>query len=470
MNTRSNRFFLIIVLLSSINTLHAGKLHKAAKRGDITKIKQLISEGADVNKKPKLGKLAPLHLAVQNQHYDAVKVLVEAGANIELEGSSLQRPLHLAAQNGNWTITEYLMSKGARVNTVSGSSAPIYKKVRCWIPLQWACEKAHVGVSRLLLSKGTRANIQVSPIGGNNSFTPLILVSIAKKTNKIMRDGEDIECARTLLKFGAVKNKKCTMIISLPNGKVDDLEIYPFTDPKDIKYHLLMAMLTFNREGNKYAQEIMKTVKKKPKKVNKKKHGRSHLLRATDFGLTELVKFLINKGADVNSVDKEKKTALHVASQLGHPEIVQLLLAKKANPNAIDTLRKTPLHNATANCISLLVQAGAKINSQDKNGWTPLHWAVYWADVDRVRELLKAGANPKIKNKRNVTPLWYITKGYKTFVPGSFTKPIIDLLQNPTLAKQDVPTSSAESAPSAPEATATSSAVERPEAAHKTVE
>ncbi len=218
---------------------------------------------------------------------------------------------------------------------------------------------------------------------------------------------------------------------------------------------------------------------KKKKNLNKKKQGRTFLGFAALFGRYEMVKLLIDAGAKVNVVqkdgltpvicatlrgyrkivelllqhgadpniaDKKRLTPFHYAAALGRDKILELLIVKQMNANVFDKLGKTPLHNARANCIPLLIKAGAKVNVQDKNGWTPLHWAVHWADVDRVRELLKAGANPKIKNKiknkEGHIPLWFISRDYKTFVPGEFTKPIVDMLVNPALASKAVATTS----------------------------
>jgi ankyrin repeat protein len=46
----------------------------------------------------------------------------------------------------------------------------------------------------------------------------------------------------------------------------------------------------------------------------------------------------------------------------------------------------------------MLLEAGCDINALDKNKWTPLMNACYWANEDAALVLLKAGADPNIRN------------------------------------------------------------------------
>jgi len=57
-------------------------MHMAAAVGDVVNIRRMVAEGADVNVKGPQG-VRPLHEAVANGHVDAVRVLVELGADVE---------------------------------------------------------------------------------------------------------------------------------------------------------------------------------------------------------------------------------------------------------------------------------------------------------------------------------------------------------------------------------------------------
>uniref|UniRef100_A0A3Q1F246 Uncharacterized protein n=1 Tax=Acanthochromis polyacanthus TaxID=80966 RepID=A0A3Q1F246_9TELE len=86
-----------------------------------------------------------------------------------------------------------------------------------------------------------------------------------------------------------------------------------------------------------------------------------------------------DNGADVNILNQDGLTPLHVAGQQGHSDTVIQLLQGKADPKVKDrnAWRKTPLHAAAEkghdNVVGLLLEAGAKINSTDQNKDTPLH-------------------------------------------------------------------------------------------------
>jgi Ankyrin repeats (3 copies) len=112
-------------------------------------------------------------------------------------------------------------------------------------------------------------------------------------------------------------------------------------------------------------------------------------------------------------------TALHLAAAGYRLEIVRLLLAAGADPNAAGNHRSsTPLHYAADGYINgpawdatrqvstlrCLLDAGAAIHAQDKNGATPLHRAVRTRCAAAVELLLKAGADPTLKNKPGSTP------------------------------------------------------------------
>jgi len=111
-------------------------------------------------------------------------------------------------------------------------------------------------------------------------------------------------------------------------------------------------------------------------------------------------------------------TAVHLAAAGYRVEIVRLLLAAGADPNAAGNHRRSgPLHYAADGYISgpawdakmqvatlrCLLDAGAEINSRDKNGATPLHRAVRTRCALAVRCLLHAGSDPTLRNKSGST-------------------------------------------------------------------
>ncbi|MFP3027769.1 MAG: ankyrin repeat domain-containing protein [Wolbachia sp.] len=86
---------------------------------------------------------------------------------------------------------------------------------------------------------------------------------------------------------------------------------------------------------------------------------------------------LIEAGANINAVTTvQKETPLHIAVRYGHKEVAELLLNKGANVNAIERRKWTPLHTAVRyghkEVAELLLDRGANVNAVDKTGRTPL--------------------------------------------------------------------------------------------------
>lgn len=112
-------------------------------------------------------------------------------------------------------------------------------------------------------------------------------------------------------------------------------------------------------------------------------------------------------------------TLLHLAAAGYRVEIVRMLLSAGADPNAAGNMRSSsPLHYAADGCVTrpawdakrqvetlrCLLDRGADLHLQDKNGATSLHRAVRTRCAAAVRCLLEAGADPKARNKPGSTP------------------------------------------------------------------
>lgn len=121
----------------------------------------------------------------------------------------------------------------------------------------------------------------------------------------------------------------------------------------------------------------------------------------------EIVKILLDLGADVNIVNIFGDNSLIWPSYLGHDKIVQLLLAAGANPNIKNLKGNTPLTLAVNHpkILKLLLDVGANPDIQDADGDTALIISSRNNIAESVDILLKAGANPNIQNIKGKTAL-----------------------------------------------------------------
>ncbi|XP_028280656.1 B-cell lymphoma 3 protein homolog [Parambassis ranga] len=106
----------------------------------------------------------------------------------------------------------------------------------------------------------------------------------------------------------------------------------------------------------------------------------------------------------------EGLTSLHLAVRSGHKDLVRMLLDAGADINAMDVKSgQTPLIHAVENnntdMVHFLIENGCDVNSQSYSGNTALHSACGRGQVDTVRLLLKSGADSSIKNYHNDTPV-----------------------------------------------------------------
>ncbi|NP_001131143.1 POTE ankyrin domain family member C isoform 1 [Homo sapiens] len=115
------------------------------------------------------------------------------------------------------------------------------------------------------------------------------------------------------------------------------------------------------------------------------------------------------RDTDMNKRDKQKRTALHLASANGNSEVVQLLLDRRCQLNVLDNKKRTALIKAVQcqedECVLMLLEHGADQNIPDEYGNTTLHYAVHNEDKLMAKALLLYGADIESKNKCGLTPL-----------------------------------------------------------------
>lgn len=122
-----------------------------------------------------------------------------------------------------------------------------------------------------------------------------------------------------------------------------------------------------------------------------------NLLRAATSGDGDALARALDAGASLSAsgTGPYGSTALHIAAGSGHVDIVRQLLARGADPNAVSSEGLTPLLHATSEVAPLLIEAGADVNPDAGYGTgTPLGSAVISDDLDYIRLLLNAGADP----------------------------------------------------------------------------
>eukprot|EP00042_Codosiga_hollandica_P035347 m.261478 g.261478 ORF g.261478 m.261478 type:complete len:320 (+) comp54610_c0_seq5:92-1051(+) len=137
-------------------------LHDAARQGQERLCKLLIWRGVDINsmyERPGLPPATPLYLAAAEGHLVLVRLLIQAGANVNLSNPNGLTPLHEAAWRGDSEIARELLAAGASPLTMSQFGTT---------PLHDAVLGNHMEIIALLIKHG--ANVNAADSCGNTAL------------------------------------------------------------------------------------------------------------------------------------------------------------------------------------------------------------------------------------------------------------------------------------------------------------
>lgn len=159
------------------------------------------------------------------------------------------------------------------------------------------------------------------------------------------------------------------------------------------------------------------------------KHGYTALMGAVNNRKIPNLKILLDAGADVNARAPETgDTPLLLALYYRQDatDIVRSLLEKGANPNAANNVGRSALMLATFGqpgaVVEALLRAGASVNARDNRGNTALMAAADCNNAEAVRALLAAHADASLRNRDGDTALAIASRQGHTEIVGLLSK------------------------------------------------
>ena len=244
----------------------------AAREGDLESVKILVEAGADVNQTTRYG-WTPLLTATQNRHYQIGAFLLAHGANPNMPNKGGWTPLYLATDNRNIEGGDYPVRKG---------------------------DMDHLDFIKLLLDRGADPNAKmIDSTETRTIFTMQWLYEEGATAFLRAAQSGDVELMKLLLAHGAdpkipTKNGDTALMVAAGIGWVEGVT-YEWSDAQSL----------------------------------------------------EAVKLCIDLGLDVNTVDTDGRTALHGAAHKGRNEVVQLLVDHGAKLDAHDHGSRDTISGAT---------------------------------------------------------------------------------------------------------------------------
>ena len=439
-------------------------LHLASKCGCTDIVDYLISKGVDINAKNKDGN-TPLHIALHKgclpRYLGIAQLLISKGANIndrdEKGFTPLHHALHFASRGKNYdtyiSLAQDLINRGANINAQCkiGNTA-----LHNLLPSGNDLTSGKDLTIEFLITNGADPSIRNS--NGKNIFDIIIDESIL---SNFLCAPRMLNIFRELLRLGdrqkiyqgltgdvpfinklitSYENKKLDfkttmdfLILALNSGAtitgstasssfIKDMLLRSINDSDTSTAQLLIekgADINFTDNNGKTPLhlatcknnlEVVQQLINLPSiRINTMDNdGMTPLHWASQCGYTDIVDYLISKGAIINIQNANGYTPFHVASFNGHLSVVELLITKGTNINIHGNNDETPLHIASErghlSVVEYLINKGANINAQDKYGNTPLHLAAQSLKPS-VELLVTNGADINAKNNRGETPI-----------------------------------------------------------------
>jgi ankyrin repeat protein len=290
------------------------------------------------------GGLAPLHLAARQGEAEAVKALLEAGADVNQRGAGdTVTPLLIATVNGHFDLAKFLLDKGADPNLAQKNGAtPLYAALNC----QWAAKAlypqprayeqqrtSYLELMTALLDKGADPNARLTKKVWYSQYdfdqsgvdeaggTPFWRAAYAA----------DVDGMKLLLKYGADPNIRTMRTPGrVRTGDVQrdvqDVSPLPPVPPGGPAVTALLAASGvgygegFAANHHRFAPggmlaAVKYLVEELHADVNAKDHdGNTAIHNAAARGDNEMILYLVSKGADVKQVNREGKTTVDMAN------------------------------------------------------------------------------------------------------------------------------------------------------------
>ena len=372
----------------------------AAMRADLDKVRILLKAGADVNVAQGDGMTA-LHWSAENRSAEMAAMLIYAGANVEaVTRIGGYTPLHLASRSGSAAIVQELLEAGANPTVASsaGGATPLHfaasassrgsvislldhgaeidARESAWeqTPLMFAASLGRTEIVELLLSRGADVSVTTSAV-----YLPALQDEdrAARQRRDKVLDGFR---AQNVSGSESWRPSPTEVQAAMESSRIDPEESANPEEEGEDAYNEQVGV----PGGNSYA-DLVGTM-----------GGTTALIHAVREGHLETVGVLLDHGADINQPSAgDQTTPLLSAIINGYFDLALELLKHGADPRLASTAGTTPLFSV----INTRWAPKARYPQQEA------HKQQQATHLEVMEALLRSGANP---NARLTKHLWFM--------------------------------------------------------------
>ncbi|XP_014673121.1 PREDICTED: transient receptor potential cation channel subfamily A member 1 homolog [Priapulus caudatus] len=370
-------------------------LHQAARDGDPQQLARLIELLPDVSRainKNDENDMTPLHYAARHNYIDIARLLVDSGADVNNKGTDGLAPLHYAARRHRLVHRKSLAAIISRL-----PAAKVKALANSLVALRSSQHSSQQGSQDI----EPVPNLNVIQVGeqkkqGEDEDQPTVSTDV---TNSEDEDEEEEE--------GASEQESVIKFLLSKGALVNIKNMYGSTP-------LHFAAMRGNLEA---AVDLIQFAHIDIEAVDKQESTALHLACVYDHVI--VVEALLSAGAKLRALTFDKRTPLHLAAVEGHTLIMQMLLEAGHNTEgwAIvsqmvtdqDSEDSTALHLAidggSYDICEILLQNGADVNTHRNHYNRPLHLAAHFGNLPIVKLLLQHNAVIDTMNDTRETPL-----------------------------------------------------------------
>lgn len=333
----------------------------------------LVEHGVDPNTRmPDQTTSTLLMAGIAANDASLVQALLAHGANVNARDLNGGTALSCAAYTGDATMCRALAGKGADLTMAGGVC-----------PLQTAIQSRKFNVANLLLDLGADVNA-----GDSTGTTPLMTAA----------EAGDLALCRRLLDSGAKVNATNrldgTALICSKDVGITRLLLERHADPNVRAHELAVYSNVVSALDIAVSDGALDRMALLYRASGRVPLGANDLISAVIGGDIRTLRERLDAGSSNEGRDSGGLTALAWASVCGNAEAVALLINRRTNVNGRDGSGRTPLMLAAdAEIARSLVEHGARVNTADREGFTPFLHAVKSGRKDVVIYLAGAKAN-----------------------------------------------------------------------------